>query len=74
MSETFRISIEGGAAFDCAGHENLVAAAERAGRALPASCRAGDVVAPGHNDDGDVRAYRTATSGCDAFAPSALAA
>jgi CDP-4-dehydro-6-deoxyglucose reductase/3-phenylpropionate/trans-cinnamate dioxygenase ferredoxin reductase subunit len=68
MSETFRISIEGGPAFDCAPTENLVSAAERAGWALPASCRAGvcgscegavcagDFIVPGRQDDGDVRA------------------
>lgn len=63
-----RITIEGGPAFDCAPTENLVAAAERAGWALPASCRAGicgscegavcegDFVVPGRNDDGAVLA------------------
>lgn len=41
MSEIFRIAIKNGPSFECAGHENLLTAAERAGWALPASCRAG---------------------------------
>ena len=68
MSAVHRISIEGGPSFDCADGENLVAAAERAGWVLPASCRAGvcgscegvvcagDFVLPGRNDDGAVLA------------------
>lgn len=68
MTSVHRISVEGGPSFDCADGENLVAAAERAGWALPASCRAGicgtcegavcggSFVAPGRNDDGAVLA------------------
>jgi len=62
--KTHRIAVEGGPSFDCAEGENLVAAAERAGWALPASCRAGvcgscegavchgDFIVPGRQDDG----------------------
>jgi CDP-4-dehydro-6-deoxyglucose reductase, E3 len=68
VSTSFRIAIEGGPSFDCGAGENLVSAAERAGWALPASCRAGicgscegDVdegafVLPARQDDGAVLA------------------
>jgi CDP-4-dehydro-6-deoxyglucose reductase/3-phenylpropionate/trans-cinnamate dioxygenase ferredoxin reductase subunit len=63
---THRITVDSGPSFDCAECETLVAAAERAGWALPASCRAGvcgscegavcdgAFVVPGRNDDGAV--------------------
>jgi CDP-4-dehydro-6-deoxyglucose reductase/3-phenylpropionate/trans-cinnamate dioxygenase ferredoxin reductase subunit len=64
VSTGYRIALEGGPSFECADGENLVAAAERAGWALPASCRAGicgscegvvcdgSFVVPGRTGDG----------------------
>lgn len=49
----FRIAIAGGPSFECTPQENLVSAAERAGWALPASCRAGVCGScEGHIDEG----------------------
>jgi CDP-4-dehydro-6-deoxyglucose reductase/3-phenylpropionate/trans-cinnamate dioxygenase ferredoxin reductase subunit len=68
VSAVHRIAIAGGPSFDCAPSENLVSAAERAGWALPASCRAGicgscegavcdgAYVVPGRQDDGPLMA------------------
>ncbi|HYF21426.1 MAG TPA: FAD-binding oxidoreductase [Ramlibacter sp.] len=62
----YRIAIEGGPEFACEATDNLVTAAERAGWALPASCRAGvcgsceggiaagDFVLPGRGGEGEV--------------------
>lgn len=66
-ASSFRVCIVGGPEFSCGADENLVAAAERAGWQLPASCRAGvcgscegevsggEFVVPGRQGEGPVQ-------------------